>query len=87
MGLRIELARQSPDRHRALTETLARSEDLVEDAAAALRQRPGGARTARDLRWLLAELRVGLFAQSLGTARPVSPERIEKAVSAALSTR
>lgn len=87
VGLRIELARQSPDRHRALTETLARSEDLVEDAAAALRQRPGGARTARDLRWLLAELRVGLFAQSLGTARPVSPERIEKAVSAALSTR
>ncbi|MEN2740193.1 ATP-dependent RNA helicase HrpA [Microbacterium sp. X-17] len=31
-------------------------------------------------RWLLEELRVSLFAQSLGTAEPVSPQRILKAL-------
>jgi ATP-dependent RNA helicase HrpA len=32
-----------------------------------------------DYRWLLEELRVSLFAQSLGTAQPVSPKRLEQA--------
>lgn len=31
-------------------------------------------------RWLLEELRVSLFAQTLGTAEPVSPQRITKAL-------
>lgn len=31
-------------------------------------------------RWLLEEYRVSLFAQSLGTAEPVSPQRIQKAL-------
>ncbi len=31
-------------------------------------------------RWLLEELRVSLFAQRLGTAEPVSPQRIAKAL-------
>ncbi len=33
-------------------------------------------------RWLLEELRVSLFAQQLGTAGPVSPQRIRKALAA-----
>ncbi|WP_121150178.1 ATP-dependent RNA helicase HrpA [Microbacterium sp. AG1240] len=33
-------------------------------------------------RWLLEELRVSLFAQRLGTAEPVSPQRIAKALKA-----
>ncbi|MBN1240456.1 MAG: ATP-dependent RNA helicase HrpA [Gammaproteobacteria bacterium] len=32
-----------------------------------------------DYRWLLEELRVSLFAQSLGTSRPVSARRLEEA--------
>jgi ATP-dependent helicase HrpA len=32
-----------------------------------------------EYRWLLEELRVSLFAQSLGTSRPVSPKRLEQA--------
>jgi ATP-dependent helicase HrpA len=32
-----------------------------------------------DYRWLLEELRVSLFAQSLGTSRPVSAKRLEEA--------
>ncbi len=32
-----------------------------------------------EYRWLLEELRVSLFAQQLGTARPVSTKRLEQA--------
>jgi ATP-dependent helicase HrpA len=34
----------------------------------------------REIRWMLEELRVGLFAQSLGTAYPVSDKRIYRAM-------
>ncbi|WP_444541910.1 ATP-dependent RNA helicase HrpA [Amycolatopsis acidiphila] len=36
-----------------------------------------------DVRWMLEELRVSYFAQTLGTAYPVSPKRILKALDAA----
>ena len=41
--------------------------------------RPAGARL-REVRWLLEEYRVSLWAQQLGTARPVSDARIRKAL-------
>ena len=34
------------------------------------------------IRWMLEELRVGLFAQVVGTPRPVSVQRIHKAIDA-----
>ena len=34
----------------------------------------------RDIGWMVQELRVSLFAQRLGTARAVSPQRIKKAI-------
>ena len=39
---------------------------------------------AQDVRWMLEELRVNLFAQNLGTRHPVSPQRIRKALDALL---
>ncbi len=39
------------------------------------------------VRWLLEEYRVSLFAQRLGTARPVSPQRIRKELEALRETR
>ncbi len=42
--------------------------------------RPPGDRL-RQVRWMLEELRVSLWAQQLGTASPVSDERIRKALS------
>jgi ATP-dependent RNA helicase HrpA len=39
---------------------------------------------ARDIRWMLEELRVSYFAHALGTAYPVSDKRIIKAVDAAV---
>ncbi|MBQ1120782.1 ATP-dependent RNA helicase HrpA [Streptomyces sp. B15] len=38
---------------------------------------------ARDIRWMIEELRVSYFAHALGTAYPVSDKRIVKAVDAA----
>jgi ATP-dependent helicase HrpA len=37
------------------------------------------------VRWMLEELRVSLFAQQLGTPRPVSEQRIVKAIDAVLA--
>ena len=34
-----------------------------------------------EVRWLLEEYRVSVFAQRLGTAQPVSPQRIQKLLS------
>jgi ATP-dependent helicase HrpA len=40
-----------------------------------------------EYRWLVEELRVSLFAQSLGTARPVSPKRLAQAWERALESQ
>jgi ATP-dependent helicase HrpA len=37
----------------------------------------------REIRWMIEELRVSLFAQSLGTAYAISEQRIYKAMDAA----
>jgi ATP-dependent helicase HrpA len=54
------------------------------DLLARWRERTAAARAAgrddprlEEIRWLLEELRVSLFAQSLGTSRPVSLKRVE----------
>ena len=33
-----------------------------------------------ELRWMLEEYRVSVFAQELGTAHPISPKRLDKKV-------
>jgi ATP-dependent helicase HrpA len=35
---------------------------------------------ADDIRWMIEELRVSLFAQNLGTNGPISEQRIRKAI-------
>jgi ATP-dependent helicase HrpA len=37
------------------------------------------------IRWMLEELRVGLFAQVIGTPRPVSEQRVYKAIDALIA--
>jgi ATP-dependent helicase HrpA len=49
---------------------------------ASLRPSQRGATAVTDLAWMIEELRVSLFAQSLGTAYPISLKRIEKAIAA-----
>ena len=33
-----------------------------------------------ELRWMLEEYRVSVFAQELGTAHPISPKRLDKKI-------
>ncbi len=58
----------------------------VQDAYNELRQALSPARAAaddvRDIAWMIEELRVSLWAQQLGTARPVSEQRIYRAIDA-----
>ena len=42
--------------------------------------------TLVDVRWMLEELRVSYFAQTLGTARPVSEQRVLRAIDRARRT-
>jgi ATP-dependent helicase HrpA len=82
---RIEAAAANPRRE---AESLAAIGD-AEDAYAELcdRQPPGPLPAAvAEVGWLLEEYRVGLFAQALGTAVPVSAKRIRTALDAAART-
>ena len=58
----------------------------VQDAYGQLLQALSPARAAaadvRDIAWMIDELRVSLWAQQLGTARPVSEQRIYRAIDA-----
>ena len=51
-----------------------------EDTLAALSPGRRASEKARAVRWMIEELRVSLFAQTLGTSGPVSERRIEKAL-------
>jgi ATP-dependent helicase HrpA len=55
-----------------------------EDALAALHPSERQSAAAREVRWMIEELRVNLFAQNLGTRHPVSDKRIHKALDALL---
>ena len=58
-----------------------RAEQAYRDALAALPARPALRRRRADVRWMIEELRVSLFAQTLGTPAPVSENRILAAIS------
>ena len=64
--------------------------DAVESAYADLLDALPAVRRAApevvDIAWMIEELRVGLFAQSLGTAYPVSEKRVRRAVAEAAAS-
>jgi ATP-dependent helicase HrpA len=71
-----------PNRDRLHMLTL---EKLENEWQAKLKQVPPGespAAALKDFRWMLEELRVSLFAQQLGTAYPVSEQRLRQALQA-----
>ena len=73
----LDLARDS----QRLTEVLD-AEAGYAALLASLRPSQRGAAQVTDIAWMIEELRVSLFAQSLGTAYPISVKRIEKAIGA-----
>jgi ATP-dependent helicase HrpA len=68
IAVRLDALQKNPARDKAITERVQRLERLTTD---------------RKIRWLLEELRVSLFAQSLGTREKVSEERIIREIRAA----
>ncbi|OBF38027.1 ATP-dependent RNA helicase HrpA [Mycobacterium sp. ACS1612] len=57
-------------------------EDAYDELRQALSPARGAAEDVRDIERLIEELRVSLWAQQLGTARPVSEQRIYRAIDA-----
>ncbi|TJZ42299.1 ATP-dependent RNA helicase HrpA [Streptomyces piniterrae] len=65
---------------------MAKIKEMQDEYAWLLEQFPQGRpvpAAAREIRWMIEELRVSYFAHALGTAYPVSDKRIVKAVDAA----
>ncbi|MEV7465815.1 ATP-dependent RNA helicase HrpA [Streptomyces kronopolitis] len=65
---------------------MAKVKEMQDEYAWLLEQFPQGhpvPAAAREIRWMIEELRVSYFAHALGTAYPVSDKRIVKAVDAA----
>jgi ATP-dependent helicase HrpA len=80
--LRLDKLRERPDRDRDLMARVQVLESAYDDVVAGL---PAGRRADADVvevRWMLEELRVSLFAQILGTAQPVSEQRVRRALAA-----
>ncbi|MDI3262094.1 MAG: ATP-dependent RNA helicase HrpA [Fulvimonas sp.] len=77
MRLRAERLRQDPARdQQRLLQVLPYWREY-------LKRRAGGADGLDELRWLIEEWRVSLFAQELKTAEPVSPKRLARALESA----
>jgi ATP-dependent helicase HrpA len=57
-------------------------QDAYDDLVRALPAARGRASDVRDIAWQIEELRVSLWAQQLGTPRPVSEQRIYRALDA-----
>ncbi len=81
--VRLDAYAQNPARWREPGETIADLEDAYAELCA---KQPAGALPEQiaAIGWLLEELRVSLFAQSLGTAEPVSAKRVRQAIAAAV---
>ena len=79
MGLRLEKAAANPARDAVWMDRVHRVED---EWTLVLEARPALARTelSRRIRWMLEDLRVSIFAQTLGGAKGVSEERIRRAI-------
>jgi ATP-dependent helicase HrpA len=80
--LRLDKVGERPERDRVLMRTARALERDYADLVAALPHDRRSAPQVLELRWTLEELRVSLFAQVLGTRRPVSEPRIRKALAA-----
>jgi len=74
--IRIEKLLENPERDRI-------AELELNEALALLEKAPLEMRAA--VKWMIEELRISLFAQTLGTAESVSVQRIKKTISSPLA--
>lgn len=78
--MRIQRMLEDAGRDRAATVELDQALNLFEAAGGKIPLAPHSPASQVRVRWMIEEFRVSLFAQSLGTAEPVSLQRIKKAL-------
>ncbi|MBO0775139.1 MAG: ATP-dependent RNA helicase HrpA, partial [Actinobacteria bacterium] len=78
--LRLDKAPEDPGRDAERMATVHRVSDAYQRVLTELPPPARRGPDARDVRWLIEELRVSLFAQTLGTRAPVSEKRIRAAL-------
>jgi ATP-dependent helicase HrpA len=80
IGRRIDKLPDNPGRDAQQMAIIHRVEDAYQAALAGLRPETRGSDAAREIGWMIEELRVSLFAQTIGTPTPVSERRIMTAI-------
>ncbi|WP_309102375.1 ATP-dependent RNA helicase HrpA [Microbacterium sp.] len=78
---RLRTLADAPGKDRTRMSEYERMAQLYADAGGTVPLQPGAPPAIAEARWLLEEYRVSLFAQRLGTAQTVSPQRITKVLS------
>ena len=79
---RLERLPQAVNADRERMARVAAVQGAYDELLAALSPARAAATDVRDIAWMIEELRVSLWAQQLGTARPVSEQRIFRALDA-----
>ncbi|MFK4761749.1 ATP-dependent RNA helicase HrpA [Microbacterium sp. ZW T5_45] len=79
---RLKTLASEPGKDRTRMSEYERMAAAYTDAGGTFPLAPGAAPHLVETRWLLEEYRISVFAQRLGTAQPVSPQRITKALAA-----
>ncbi|MFI6266742.1 ATP-dependent RNA helicase HrpA [Micromonospora sp. NPDC051006] len=77
---RLERLPQNPQRDRQQQDRVATVRKEYDDMLAALSPARRQEAAVREIRWMIEELRVNVFAQALGTPYPVSEQRIYRAM-------
>jgi ATP-dependent helicase HrpA len=86
IGRRLDKLPLAPRRDLGFAHSVQALQRRLDDATITARQEgmPMACLVAlEEVRWMIEELRVSLFAQSLGTKTPVSEERVLRAIDAA----
>jgi ATP-dependent helicase HrpA len=82
IGRRLERLPRDIDADRGRMARVHAVQNVYDELVAALLSGRAAAEDVRDIARLIEELRVSLWAQQLGTARPVSEQRIYRAIDA-----
>ena len=78
MRARLEMMKTDPDKEEDLDEEVQEAFDLLEKTKKRLPTARAASPQIKEVRWMIEEFRVSLFAQNLGTAHSVSLQRIRK---------
>ncbi|WP_104475951.1 ATP-dependent RNA helicase HrpA [Actinokineospora auranticolor] len=77
---RLDKLPERPDRDRTWMHVVQDLEDSYHEAVEQLRPSARDAEVTRSVRWMIEELRISYFAQTLGTPGSISDKRIVKAI-------